>query len=174
MLDIINNLGIFFEDNYAKINIRRYSRFMGISPPTASKLLKSYEEENLLESSRYERYIFFNAKRDSKDFIDLSRVYWRNKLEELSSFLISKSISEPTIILFGSLSKAEVKKDSDVDLAVISINNLSIRLKDTELDRFERSIGRKIEIFGFKSLNEASKQPIWKAILNGYILSGRL
>ncbi|MGC8516615.1 MAG: hypothetical protein ACP5MT_01830, partial [Candidatus Acidifodinimicrobium sp.] len=78
MLDIINNLGIFFEDNYAKINIRHYSRFMGISPPTASKLLKNYEEENLLESSRYERYIFFNAKRDSKDFIDLSRVYWRN------------------------------------------------------------------------------------------------
>ncbi len=174
MLDIINNLTMFFEDNYAKINIRRYSRFMKISPPTASKLLKKYEEENLLESSKYERYIFFNAKRDSKDFIDLSRIYWRNKLKELSSFLISKSTSEPTIVLFGSLSKAEVKKDSDVDLAVISLNNLLSQLKDTELSIFERNIGRKVEIFSFKSLEEASKLPIWKAILNGYILSGRL
>ena len=73
MLDIINNLTLFFEDNYAKINVRRYSRIMKISPPTASKLLKKYEEENLLESSKYERYIFFNAKRDNKDFIDPSR-----------------------------------------------------------------------------------------------------
>ena len=174
MLDIINNLTMFFEDNYAKINIRRYSRFMKISPPTASKLLKKYEEENLLESSKYERYIFFNAKRDSKDFIDLSRIYWRNKLKELSSFLISKSTSEPTIVLFGSLSKAEVKNDSDVDLAVISLNNLLNQLKDTELAMFEKSIGRKIEIFGFKSLKDAGELPIWKAILNGYVLSGRL
>ena len=174
MLDIINNLTMFFEDNYAKINIRRYSRVMKISPPTASKLLKKYEEENLLESSRYERYIFFNAKRDSKDFIDLSRIYWRNKLKELSSFFISKSASEPTIVLFGSLSKAEVKNDSDVDLAVISLNNLLNQLKDTELAMFEKSIGRKIEIFGFKSLKDASELPIWKAILNGYVLSGRL
>ena len=174
MLDIINNLTLFFEDNYVKINVRRYSRIMKISPPTASKLLKKYEEENLLESSKYERYIFFNAKRDSKDFIDLSRIYWRNKLKELSSFLISKSTSEPTIVLFGSLSKAEVKKDSDVDLAVISLNNLLSQLKDTELSIFERNIGRKVEIFSFKSLEEASKLPIWKAILNGYILSGRL
>ena len=54
MLDIINNLTLFFEDNYAKINVRRYSRIMKISPPTASKLLKKYEEENLLESSKYD------------------------------------------------------------------------------------------------------------------------
>ncbi len=174
MLDIINSLTPFFEDNYTRINIRRYSRLMKISPPTASKLLKKYEEEGLLESSKYERYIFFNAKRDNKNFIDLSRMYWRNKLEGLSSFLVSRFTIEPTIVLFGSISKAEVKTDSDIDLAVIGLNNGSDSSKDTEVAVFEKSLGRKIEIFKFKSLKDASKLPIWKAILNGYILRGAI
>lgn len=172
MLRILNNLTPFFEDNYARINIRRYSRLMEISPPTASKLLKSYEEEGLLESSRYERYIFFTANRDSKDFIDLSRMYWRSKLEGLISFLVDGLTIEPAVVLFGSLSKAEVKTDSDVDLAVIGLDNAQDHFKDTDLSKFEKDVGRKIEIFGFKSLMDASKLPIWKAILNGYILRG--
>ena len=172
MLDIINNLAPFFEDNYARINIRRYSRLMKISPPTASKLLKGYERAGLLESSKYERYIFFNAKRDNKNFIDLSRIYWRNKLEDLSSFLMGRFTIEPAIVLFGSLSKAEVKIDSDIDLAVIGLNNGSELLKNADLIVFEKKLGRKIEIFEFKSLADTSKLPIWKAILNGYMLRG--
>lgn len=174
MLEIINNLVPFFEDNYARINIRRYSRLNGISPPTASKLLKGYRDAGLLESSKYELYMFFSAKRDSKDFIDISRIYWRDKLEGLISFLTSKFTVEPAIVLFGSLSKAEVKIDSDIDLAVIGINNGADLLKDTELAQFEKKLGRKIEIFRFKSLVDASKLPIWKAILNGYILKGAI
>lgn len=174
MLDIINSLIPFFEENYARINIRRYSRLMRISPPTASKLLKRYEEEGLLESSKYERYIFFTARRDSKDFIDLSRMYWRSRLEELSSFLVSGFTIEPAVVLFGSLSKAEVKADSDVDLAVIGLGNAPGRFKDTNLATFEKDIGRKIEIFRFKSLMDASKLPVWKAVLNGYILRGAI
>ena len=172
MLDIINDLAPFFEDNYARINIRRYSRLMKISPPTASKLLKGYEREGLLESSKYERYIFFSAKRGNKNFIDLSRIYWSNKLEDLSSFLMGRFIIEPAIVLFGSLSKAEVKIDSDIDLAIIGLNNGSGSLKNADLTIFEKKLGRKIEIFEFKSLADASKLPIWKAILNGYMLRG--
>ncbi len=174
MLDIINNLAPFFEDNYERINIRRYSRLMRISPPTASKLLKNYAKENLLEISRYERYIFFNAKRDDKDFIDLSRMYWRYKLGALSSFFASKFTIEPTLVLFGSLSKAEVKIDSDIDLAIIGVNSESSLLKDMNFATFEKKLGRRIDVFRFKSLADARKLPIWKALLNGYVLRGSL
>ncbi len=174
MLGIINNLAPFFEDNYARINIRHYSRLMKISPPTASKLLKRYAEEHLLESSTYERYIFFSARRDDKTFIDLSRIYWRDRLEGLSTFLADKFAVEPAIILFGSMSKAEVRKDSDIDIAVIGVNSTVNPFKDMDMAAFEKDLGRKLDIFKFKSLMDAYKLPIWKAILNGYILKGAI
>jgi predicted nucleotidyltransferase len=174
MLDIINKLAPFFEDCYERIGVREYSKLIKVSPPTASKILKGYEKAGLLEETKYRRYLFFNANRDSKEFIDLSRIYWRGRLDELMSFIVGKSVIEPAIVLFGSLSKAEVKKSSDIDLAVIGADNKADSAEDLRLSKFEKDLDRKVEVFRFRSLSDASKLPIWKAILNGYILKGRL
>lgn len=119
MLKIINDLKPFFEDCYRRVNVREYAKIMHISPPTASKLLDSYMFSNLLLKDKYKNYILFFANKESKEFIDLSRIYWRNVLKELISVLVNK-LTNPTIVLFGSLSKAEAKSDSDVDLAVFT------------------------------------------------------
>ncbi len=174
MLNIINSLAPFFEDCYEQISVRKYSRIVGVSPPTASKLLKSYEKEGLLEKSRYERYLLFSAKRDNKDFIDISRIYWRRKLSMLTDFIGKTYITEPAVVLFGSLSKAEVKKTSDVDLAIIGVNKYVDLGGNIDLSKFEKGLGRDIEIFEFKSLSDIEKMSIWKSVLNGYILMNTL
>lgn len=167
MLKIINDLKPFFYDCYRRINVREYAKIMHISPPTASKLLASYAAANLLLKTTYKNYILFYANKDSKDFIDLSRFYWRHKLKEIVAFL-EKRLADPTIILFGSLSKAEAKSDSDADLAVFA------QKRDLNLSSFEKKINRKIQIFWFESADKIKGKELANSILNGYILRGRV
>lgn len=166
MLNIINNLHPFFEECYRRINVREYAKIMQISPPTASKLLFLYNHENLLIKHSFRNYIFFYANKESNEFIDLSRIYWGEKLKELVSFM-DKKLMSPTIVLFGSLSKAEVNSSSDVDLAVFA------HKKDLDVAEFERKIKRKIEIFRFKSLKVIKNKELANNIINGYVLKGR-
>ena len=167
MLKIINDLKPFFEDCYRRINVREYAKIIGVSPPTASKLLNFYNSRNLLLRTTYKNNILFFANKDNRDFIDLSRIYWRNELENLLSYL-EKKLVDPAIILFGSLSKAEVKHDSDIDLAVFA------QKKNLTILSFEKSLKRKVQIFWFDSFQVMKNKELSNSILNGYILTGRL
>lgn len=167
MLKIINNLKPFFDDCYRRINVREYAKIMHISPPTASKLLTHYNSENLLLRDTYRNYILFYANKESKDFVDLSRIYWKNRLKELIS-LMEKKLTSPAVVLFGSLSKAEAKQDSDVDLAVFA------NKKELDITVIEGKMKRKIQIFWFESIKDVKNKDLANNIINGYILKGRL
>lgn len=167
MLEIINNLKPFFEDCYRRINIREYAKIMKISPPTSSKLLNYYYKEGILKMEVYKNYLFFYANNKSKEFVVLSRMYWQNKLNPFLDYFEKKFVN-PTIILFGSLSKTETKEDSDVDLAIFAYK------RDLNLKQFEKKIGRKIQIFWFKNIENIGDKELTNNIINGYILTGKL
>ena len=167
MLEIINNLKPFFEDCYRRINVREYARIMRISAPTASTLLDSYEKLGLLIREEYKNYILYHANIESKDFIDLSRIYWRHILKDLVIHIENK-IPSATIILFGSLARAEVKKDSDIDL-VIFAEKIDINIK-----LFEKKLNREIQHFFFNSLKDIKNKELANNVINGYVLRGRL
>lgn len=167
MLNIINNLEMFFEDCYRRINVREYSRIMKISPPTSSKLLSSYNKQGLLSVEKDKKYIYYYANKNSKDFIDLSRIYWRNKLSDVLDYL-NKNLLSPTIILFGSLAKAETKIDSDVDLCILS------HKKNMNFVNFEKKLKRKLQLFFFNSTRDIKNRELANNILNGYVLKGRI
>jgi len=167
MLKIINDLMPFFEDCYRRINVREYAKITRISPPTASKLLSHYCSEKFLVKSKYRNFLLFSANSPNKQFIDLSRIYWFERMDELIEFMKKKLVS-PAIILFGSLSKAEAKADSDVDLAVFA------HKRELNLESFEKKLKRKIRIFWFGSLKEIKNKELANNILNGYVLAGRI
>ena len=167
MLKIINNLSPFFEDGYRRIHVREYAKIMKISPPTASTLLMSYYKEGLLNKTSERNYLLFNADSKSKEFIELSRIYWRNRLSELIDLIEKNSIS-PIIILFGSLSKAEAKSESDIDIVIIGLK------KELNLSQFEKKLKRNIQLFWFSSIKDIKNKDLQNNILNGYVLTGRL
>jgi predicted nucleotidyltransferase len=167
MLNIINNLQPFFEDCYRRINVREYAKIIKVSPPTASKILNSLEKEGILLKEKDRNYLFFSSNKESKQFIDLSRIYWYLKLNKLISY-IDNIVIQPTIVLFGSLSKAEATPNSDIDLAVFG------HKKPINLENFEKQLKRKIQLFWFVSLKEIANEELKNNILNGYILNGRL
>ena len=167
MLNIINNLKPFFEDCYGRINVREYARIIKISPPTASKILLELNKEGLLLMENDKNYIFYYANKNNKLFVDLSRIYWNLKLDNLVGFL-NKNITSPTIILFGSLSKAETKEDSDIDLCIIG------HKKELNLKNLENNLKRKIQLFFFISIRDIKNKELANNIINGCILEGRL
>ena len=158
---------VFFEDCYRRLNVREYAKIARISPPTASKLLASYKAEGLLLEEKYRNYIFYYANKEKPGFKDMSRIYWRHVLRELLDFF-GKRLTMPTIILFGSLAKAEVKPHSDIDLAVFALQ------KEIDTSELERKLGRKVQLFWFTSLKGIKSKELANNIINGYALKGRV
>lgn len=166
MLEIINNLTPFFEDCYRRISVREYAKIIKVSPPTASKILMEYHKEGLLKKQEDRNYLFFFTNKENKVFIELSKVYWMDKLKEVVEYIENKTVN-PTIILFGSLSKAEVTPDSDIDITIISSK------KNISLEDYEKKLKRKIQVFWFDNFKEIPKE-LKNNILNGYSLSGKV
>lgn len=167
MLNIINTIKPFFEDCYRRISVREYAKIINISPPTASKTLKEFFKEGLLKKEEQYGRIFFSANRTNHQFKDLSRIYWREQLKNIISKIEKESLS-PTIILFGSLSKAENKNDSDIDIAIIGNH------KKFDFAKEEKKLKRTIQIFHYKNFSNIRNKDLMNNIINGYTLSGKV
>jgi len=167
MLKITNNLTPFFEDCYRRISVREYAKIMNISPPTASKVLKNYLKEGLFKKEEQYDRIFFSANRSNSLFKDLSRMYWKEQLKDIITKIETESIS-PTIILFGSLSKAENKNDSDIDIAIIGVN------KKIDISKEEKKLKREIQLFDYINFKAIKNKELANNIINGYILKGKV
>jgi predicted nucleotidyltransferase len=72
-----------------------------------------------------------------------------------------------SIILFGSASKGEDLKESDIDLFVLS------NKEKLDLEKFEKKINRKINIMFSSNFSSLSKE-LKNNIINGVILGGYL
>jgi len=166
MLEEINRLSVFFEDCYREISVREYSRENGMSPPTASAMLKGFEKKGLLIKREERGFLFFRVNQESKLMRDLSRIYWGNKLSGLIKSL--EADFPKAIVLFGSLSKLEVRKESDIDLAVFGSVKSEIALK-----KFEKELGRETHIMFYDSLDKVNKE-LRLNLINGYIIRGYL
>ncbi len=168
MLDIFNNLKPFMEDNYRRISVREYARLQKISPPSASKFLKAMADEGLLRSEEERRHLYFYADRENNVFISLQRAYYLIILKE-SGLLehIEKELVSPTILLFGSLAKAEAKADSDIDLAVFTESEHRL-----DLQEFEKKLRRKIQVFTFRKKEDVKNKMLLNNILNGFMVAG--
>ncbi|MEM4397559.1 MAG: nucleotidyltransferase domain-containing protein, partial [Candidatus Woesearchaeota archaeon] len=73
----------------------------------------------------------------------------------------------PVVYLFGSLSKAEAKIDSDFDLAIFTISKKELNTKE-----YEKKLKRKIQIFLYEYLESIQNKELKKNILNGFKLLG--
>jgi len=171
-IKILKDLEPFFKDNYRSISVRQYSIISRISPPTASNLLDSLKKNSLLKMEKDRQYIFYSANIEGKLFVGLSRLYWQDRI--IKSGLIahfSAALLSPLIIMFGSFSKAEVKPDSDIDIAIFSSSKTSSK-PYLKLESYEKKLGRKIHLFIFKNAADVKSPDLLNNLHNGYILSG--
>ena len=156
MLKNINTLSPFFEDTTVEIGVREYARMKDITPPTASAHLKKMHDEGFLKRRGFRRSVLFCI------------LYHKLKIKDsgLTDYLKEKLL-HPTIILFGSLSKAENTKESDIDLCLITKSKAEI-----DLSKFEKKLDREIQVFRHPSLKDIPNEHLVNNMINGRILSG--
>jgi predicted nucleotidyltransferase len=166
-------LKVFFDDPLPKgrgFQLRALARKVNLAPKSVGIYLKQLEKEGLVLKEKYENstYPLYRANRDNEIF----RLY--KKLDTVSSLFetglvehLQEKLMPDCIVLFGSASRGEDVKESDIDLFV--------QCKETkvELDRFEKALGRKIHIFFTERFSSLSKE-LKNNIANGTVLKGYL
>lgn len=168
MFKILNSLKPFFEDNYRRISVREYAGLLNLSPATASKKLEDFYKQGILKKQKERIYVFYYANKDEPLFINLLRIYWQQRFKKIGMLdFLENELVNPVVILFGSFAKAEINKNSDIDIVLFSSAK-----KEIDLSGFEKKLKRKIQLFSFKSMEDVKNKELLFNILNGFVLKG--
>lgn len=177
MLQINNNkyqiLKLFFNNPVLEgmgFQLREISRKVKIAPPSVKNYLKELEKERLIlvKKHRIHNYPVYYANRDCEDFRFLKKldILFHIRKSGLLRFL-DENLMPKVIVLFGSASKGEDTKESDIDLF------LECKEAEVDLEKYEKQLKRKINIFFSDTFINLSPQ-LKNNVINGVVLKGYL
>ena len=172
-MDNIKILKFFIEEPEKQFHVRQLSKILKKSPTTISKYLKELEKKGILKYEKKLNHLLFKANTENEKFKKIKLDYNLEILQDsgLIDYLVKEFNHPEAIILFGSFAKAENNSKSDIDLLIVSPSK-----KEISLDKFEKKIGYKIQLFvhSDKEINKLKKSNIellnnW---VNGIVISG--
>ncbi|MBW6461852.1 MAG: nucleotidyltransferase domain-containing protein [DPANN group archaeon] len=150
MSDNVNTiLQAFLPDYSIKMYVREIAIVTSINRQTVSETLKVMENERLLDSkiSGRQKIYFLNSK---NQLTKLKVINAENTMrmailnKRIISTLIKYLDMTSTVIIFGSYAKGTERKDSDIDLLIISDEKY-------DFERFEKETGKNIQAIYMKS-----------------------
>lgn len=165
----------FFTDPTSEgIGLREISRLTGLSTPSVKLHLDNFVKDGILvkkDAAKYglkRKQPVYMAKGDSESFRYLKKLNIINLLYStgLIEYLFNKCQPD-IIILFGSSSRGEDIKESDIDLY------LQCSERDADLKKFESLIRRKIQLHFYRDFQKISPE-LKNNIINGVIMDGYL
>lgn len=166
-------LKAFFDDPLPEGNgfqLREISRTVRIATPSVKRYLNELEKEELIIKfkHRVNNYPVYRANRDSEKFLFFKKIDTLISVNEsgLLGYLQTKCMPD-VIILFGSASRGEDLKHSDIDLFLLCEES------EVDLFNYEKRLNRKINLLFSENFNILSKE-LKNNILNGTILKGYL
>lgn len=166
-------LKVFFDDpssGGSGFQLREISRNVGLAPPSVKRYLTELSKEGLVirTKHRINNYPLYWANRDSESFKFLKKLDILLSLKESGVLdYLNEECMPAAIVLFGSASRGDDMRDSDVDLFLLC------KERRLEMQKYEKKIKRKISLFFAKDINELSNE-LKNNILNGVILKGYL
>ncbi|MBI5392322.1 nucleotidyltransferase domain-containing protein [Candidatus Woesearchaeota archaeon] len=166
-------LGVFFDDPLPiglGFQLREISRKLDLAPKSVKLYLEELERENLIikKEHRIHKYPVYYANRDGDYFKFLKKLEMIKAIKEsgLLDYLYDKCMPD-VIILFGSASKGEDTKQSDIDIY------LQCGEKKLDLQKYEKELNRKINLFFEKEFAKLSEE-LKNNLINGDKLKGYL
>ena len=142
---IKNLIEFFFKNPYIEIHLRDLSRRLKLSP-YATKIYVDYLIKNklILEDKRANlRYL--KANMQNILFRKLKLVYSISLISKsgLLDYFYKESQKISSIVLFGSVARAEDDNNSDIDLVIIGAK------KDLDLSEYEKKLKKEINLHSF-------------------------
>jgi|SRR3989344_6373011 len=160
-------LEYFFVNPSAKLRVREIERTLKLSLPSVIRYCRELEREGILTTIKIGDVNFYTANMGSEKYIlekklyNIKRIYESGLVEYLR-----QELSNPPIVLFGSFVKGEDIEESDIDLYIETPSR-----KRISLEKFEKLLKRKIQVFQHKNLNEISNPHLANNIINGATLN---
>ena len=158
----------FFINPTARLRVRQIERELGLPLPSVINYVKELEKDGILQKKQMANVVFISADMESSSFLLEKKLFNIKKLYScgLINFL-SSELSNPSIIVFGSFAKCEDVEDSDIDLYIETHSKMS-----PSLERFERILKRKIQIFKYPTIKKVPNLHLANNIINGVLLNG--
>jgi len=171
MFKNINTLQLFFEEPAREFNVREVARLIKVAPATASKQLSSLAKSNILQEREERRFKLYKANLNSEHYKDLKIYYNIRKIRESGLLAaLDNFYLRPAVVLFGAASHGLDTETSDFDLLVISEKTQEF----AENKKFEKILGRPLQIFVFKNIKDIKNKHLLNNMLNGIVLQGEV
>lgn len=160
----------FFVNPTARLRVRQIERNIKVPLPSAIKYAKELDKEGILKKTSVANIALYSADRTSRKFLvekmlfNIKSIYTSG----LFDYLIIE-YSNPLIVLFGSYAKGEDIENSDIDIYLQTPAK-----KLLNLEKFEKLLERKIQIFNYNSIKSVENKELANSIINGIVLNGFL
>jgi len=165
---------VFLDDPTREVHVREVANLSKVSPGSAKKNLDILYKENLLLRRKQANLLLYRGNLENPAFRQMKIARSTHKLERcgLVDYLASE-LSPASVTLFGSAARGEDDRKSDVDILVIA------KKKGADLTRFERKLGRKVNLIVYDSKTWERKakedKPFYESVtLGGVALYGEL
>ena len=157
----------FFINPNAKLRVREIEKTLKLPIPSDIRYCKELEKEGILTISKTGNVNFYTANRGDVKYLLEKKLHNIKQLYESGLVEYLKiELSNPSIVLFGSFAKGEDTEESDIDLYIETNSK-----KNVILEKFEKLLKRKIQVFRHKNLREISNTHLANNIINGITLN---
>lgn len=161
---------LFFNESSRHWHFKDIIKEAKISEDRANYWLKQFLKEELVKHIKPRRKMpYFIANFEHPNYKNKKKIFAFNKLYK-SGFLshLCTLKNAKTIIIFGSFSRSDWHKKSDIDLFIYGDP------KGLNIGRYELALHRDIQLFTSKSIRELKKigNGLVRNIINGNIIKG--
>ena len=144
-------------------------RRIDISKPQLSYWLKKFEKKGIIKRVKHQRKMpYYVGVFENPDFQNLKRLFALKQLTE-SGLLnhLSKLEDAKVVVLFGSFTRYDWYKDSDIDVFVFGTDNLQ------DLMQYQFKLGREVQAHIAKDKRDLKRfDKMLPYIISGYFIKG--
>ena len=132
---------LFYKDKTTKLHLRAIARQTKLHEPSVTRFLNNLEKDQILKSEKDGNLKKYSIKQTKKTYL-LFEAFDLEKFDKLPSIRKNAiktyldNLTEKPIFatLFGSTAKGTYKKDSDIDILIITNNKISTKEAEKETD----------------------------------------
>ena len=159
----------FFYEPMNQFGVRELSRQTHFDTKTVMKHLRELVKRKLiLKKIQKGKFPNYEANRLSRNYKIIKSNVLMNEIAQTGLFdFLEQELKPKAIVVFGSVQKGTYLKNSDVDIF------MQCKEKKIDLSKFEKKLGRDIQIIFEEDLNKLT-EGLRSNIINGNTVSGAL
>ncbi len=159
-------LSKIFEDPSKRYYVRELAHESKVNPNSVLNVVKELEKDGLVKKETKKHITEISAILDSPSFTAKKLLFNLAKIYEskIIDFLV-ENYHPKAIILFGSYSRGEDIKKSDIDIAIVTDNH-----EIMDMEKFEKTLNRRIHLvpIDYKKISDE----LYINLINGIVVYG--